>query len=144
MGELPVVGDAVAVPVDADRPVPGVSAEAVDILQLVVVELALGDSTVIVGVLLSRDRIQQPRDERAVELGIGSLLFRAPVEVEAEVVDLLGRLPRDPHRIAIAGSTEVHQVHRRGADEADGGAGDGEQVLEQEDVGLDQVLNGGR
>ena len=68
-------------------------AEGIDILEFVVVEPALGDIGVIIGVVLARGGIEKPRDEGVVELLIRAAPGRAPVEVEAEVIDLQGRLP---------------------------------------------------
>ena len=49
VGDLPVIGDAIGIPVHADRTVEGAFARGIDIFQLVVIGHAVGDRQIQVG-----------------------------------------------------------------------------------------------
>ena len=81
-----------------DGPVGRHAAVAVHVLEPVEVRRPVDEAGVHVAVLLALGRGAEPGDHRRVEPRPGAVRRRAPVQVEAEVVQLRRRLPLHQHR----------------------------------------------
>ena len=86
----------------------------VHVLEAIVVALPVHQAAVAPDVGLAQGRRAQPGDEGRGETRPRPLGRRPAVEVEAEVVELRARLPRELHRTVRRGRLERHQLHRGG------------------------------
>ena len=98
MGNLPVIGQAVTVPVHTDGAVDGLLAVDVHIFQLVVVNLTRRDVFILKGVLPSHNRRAQTGNHFVREPGEGTPGAPGSIEMKAHVVQFLGRLPFHQNR----------------------------------------------
>ena len=120
----------------------------VHVLQTVVVPHPVREARVEPGVRLPQRRRAETRDQRRRQPRPRAVRRRAPVDVEAEVVQLRARPPLQRHRRVRRDRRERHQLHRRRRPAARTRSlrvrRDVAAVLEEQDVRRDQALDGGR